>query len=691
MKNKVLVLMLILFVSGITFAQLDRTKQPAPGPAPEIKIADSENFTLKNGLKVFVVRNTKLPRVAFNLVIDRDPIVEGENAGYVETAGQLLRTGTKTRTKDKLDEEIDFIGANLSTSSTGVYAASLKKHVNKLLELMSDVVLNPNFKQEELDKIQKQTLSGLAAAKDDPNAISTRVRDILFYGKDHPYGEATTEQTVKKINLEMTKKYIDDYFRPNAAYLAIVGDITKAEAQKLIEKYFGKWQSKEIPKNSFTTPKSPVVNKVCLVDRPASVQSVLTIGYPVELRKGSDDVIKASMLNMILGGSFSSRLNQNLREKHGYTYGARSAIASDKYIGHFEASTTVRNSVTDSAITEMLSEIKKIRTEKIEEAELQSTKNYMTGNFARALESPQTIANFAIDIERYQLPKDYYKNYLKNLNAVTSDEMLATAKKYVKPNNSYVLVVGNGEEIAKNIAKFSLSNKVEYFDIYGEKYDPSVKKVPEGITAESVIEKYVEAIGGKENITKITDQTLKFTGSVQGMTINVTMAKKAPNKFYQLVDFGVGQQKTVFDGEKGKASGMGQEVELTGAQLEAMKTEAPLHPYFEYKKMGIKVEVVGIESIEGKDAYNLTVTTPSGKKSTQYYDIESGFMVRTITTAETPQGSFSSTIDMSDYKEVAGVKFPHKLNQSTPMGSIELTATSIEVNTNLPDSMFEVK
>jgi len=203
--KKFLLFALILFVASATFAQLDRSKKPAPAPAPEIKLGDYESFTLKNGLKVFVVEDKKVPRVSFNLVLDVAPIVEGKHAGYIEAAGQLLRTGTKTRSKDKLDEEIDFIGATLNTSSNNVFASGLKKHSQKLLELMSDVVLNSEFKQEELDKIIKQTLSSLASQKDEPNAISQRVRAVLNYGKEHPYGEPTTEETVKSITLDLCK------------------------------------------------------------------------------------------------------------------------------------------------------------------------------------------------------------------------------------------------------------------------------------------------------------------------------------------------------------------------------------------------------------------------------------------------------------------------------------------------------
>ena len=690
MKNKILILILMFFVSVCSYAQLDRSKKPEPGPAPEIKLGSYDSFTLKNGLKVFVVNDDRLPVVAFNLVIDRDPILEGKDAGYVDAAGQLLRTGTKTRTKDQIDEEVDFIGATLNTSSTGVYASSLKKHVNKLLDLMSDVVLNPEFKQEELDKIVKQTLSGLAAAKDDPDAISSRVTNAIFYGKDHPYGEVETEETVKSITLDMCKQFYSTYFRPNIAYLAIVGDITKPEAQKLVEKYFGSWQSKDVPEENCPTPKPPLISKVDLVDRANSVQSVLKLGYPVDLKIGSDDAIKASVLNTILGGSFTSRINKNLRETHGFTYGARTSLRADRVIGSFTASTTVRNSVTDSAITEIINEMKKIRNDKVPADELQLTKNYMTGNFARSLESPQTVANFAINIERYGLSKDYYKNYLKNLNAVTSDEVLITAKKYIKPNSMYLVVVGNTDEIAKSLLHFSITGKLDYYDIYGNTYDPNVKKIPEGVTVDQVLNKYVEAIGGKEKIEKIKDRTMKLTGAVQGMNLNVTMSQKYPDKLYQSIDAGTFQQKTIFDGTKGKTETMGQAVQLNEDQLENLKGNA-IDAMLDYSKYGYTTELSSLETINGKDVYKVTLTSASGKKSYNYYSVETGLMIRSVNELSTPQGNVTQTTDMDDYKEVDGIKYPFKISQSFGPQSIDLTVQSVEINTGLPDDLFEVK
>jgi zinc protease len=689
MKRSLIVL-LLLALTVSSHAQLDRSKRPAAGPAPEVKIGDAQSFELTNGLKVFVVENHKLPRVTFNLSLDLDPILEGKNAGYTDAAGQLLRTGTKKRTKDKMDQEIDLLGASLSTSASGISASGLEKNKEKIFEIMSDIVLNSDFKQEELDKIKKQKLSELATTKDEPNAISQRIQSILVYGKDHPYGEPETEETVGSISLDMCKGFYQTYFRPNVAYLAIVGDITLVKAKTMVEKYLNSWEKKDVPKNTFATPKAPVVTKVTMVDRSNSVQSVVTVCYPVDLPIGGEDAIRANVLNTILGGSATGRLFMNLREKHGYTYGSYSNISPDKLVGSFMATASVRNAVTDSALTEIMSEMKKIRNEKVSAEDLEKTKNLLAGNFIRSLEQPSTIARFAINIARYNLPKDYYKNYIKNLSTVTVDEILAVAKKYIKPSNANILVVGKADEVAKNLSKFSITGKLDYLDLYGEKYDPNVKKAPEGLTAEQVVSKYVDALGGREKLEKVQDETLKMTGAMQGMTINITIIRKAPNKLYQLVDFGVGQAKTIFNGTKGTINQMGQEQEISGAQLEAMKYEAAFNAYLDYTKLGAKLELSGMETINNKDTYKVTIIYPSGKKSVQNYDVQSGFLVRQSGTVESAQGAANVTTEFADYKETKGFMIPQKIIQGTPMGSIELTMTSYENNTNPSDDNFKV-
>lgn len=691
MKKLSLIILFLNMLLATTFSQVDRSKQPVPGPAPEIKIGEYESFQLGNGLKVFVIENDKLPRVAFRLIFDRDPILEKDQAGYISIAAQLLRTGTKSRTKAQIDEEIDFIGASLSTSGGSISGSSLTKHSEKLLEIMSDIIKNAEFREDEFEKIKKQTLSNLALQKDDPNAIAANVRRVLVYGKEHPYGENTTESTVEAITLEQCKNFYDTYYSPSIGYLAVVGDISTDRAKELITEYLDDWQTKDVPEFEYKTPRAPLIRKVALVDRDNSVQSVVNVTYPINLKIGSEDVIKVSVLNTLLGGSFSSRLNQNLREKNAYTYGARSSMSSDELVGNFTARTEVRNSVTDSTVNEILEEMKRLRNEKVDQEDLERVKNYITGSFARSLESPQTVANFALNIARYNLPKDYYKNYLKRLNAVTVDDVQQIAKKYIKPNNVYVLVVGKADEVADNLKRFSVSGKLDYYDMYGNEYDPSEKAIPEGVTAETVIQKYIDAIGGKENMEKVTDKTSILKGEVQGMQITVEIYQKAPNKYYQKFDMGAMKQESKFDGTKGKQIAMGREVPIEGDQLETMKVQSMMNFHLHINDLGLKPELVGLEQVDGKDAYKIEYLLGNGETMTSYYDAETGLQIKQANVIKTPQGSMNTTIIFEDYKEVNGVKYPHKLTQSFGPQSITLTVDKMELNSGLDDSMFTVE
>ncbi len=690
MKLKSLLIMLLFVMSAIAFGQVDRSKMPEAGPAPEIKLGNYETFQLDNGLKVIVVENHKVPKVTFNLVVDRDPIREGKHVGYVQLAGQLLRTGTKNRPKDRLDEEIDFIGASLYTNSTSVGASGLSKYTEKILDLMSDVVLHPDFKQEELEKLKKQTLSQLASEKDDPNAIAEKVKDVLVYGKEHPYGEIMTEESVKSVTLEMCKNYYDTFFKPNISYLVMVGDITPEKAKEYAEKYFGSWQKGDVPHYSYKFPKAPLITKIAVVDRPGAVQSVVHIAYPVKLKRNSKDVIPAKIMNALLGGNFSSMLNLNLREKHAYTYGARSSIQADKLVGEFDATWETRTSATDSSIAEALKEMKNIRTKDVDSVELAAIKKYFIGSFARSLENPSTIATFALNIERYDLPKDYYKNYLKNVNAVDLKDVRKMARKYVKPNKAYIIVVGDAKEIADKLKKFSIAGKVDYYDALGNKYNPAIKKLPKGITAREVIENYVKAIGGKEKLLAIKDKTTKMSGMIQGMNIKITHIQKAPDKLYMFTDAGVFQQTVVFNKDKGYSEAMGQRKNLDEDKLRAMKMQADPQAILHLDKLGIKTELVGIEKVNGEDAYVLSLETPWGSKITEYYSVKTGLLLRQIIPVNTPQGSFTQTTDYSDYREVKGLKFPFMITQQMGPQSFELKVDSVEINTGVSDDLFKV-
>ncbi|WP_066632138.1 M16 family metallopeptidase [Labilibacter marinus] len=683
MKKLSILIVLVLSVL-VANAQLDRSKAPKAGPAKKLELGEFTKFELKNGLKVIVVENHKLPVVSYSLSLDIDPIFEGDKVGYTSFAGDLMRTGTTNKTKDQIDEEIDFIGASLSTSSKGIYASSLKKHSPKLLDLMTDVLYNPSFPQEELDKILKQSLTGIKSEKDDPKSISRNIRQALMFGKESAYGEMATEEAYEKITIEDCKNYYETYYRPNVAYLVIVGDITPKQAKKTAKKYFSQWESKEVPTHQFTKPAGFDGPIYAIGHKDAANQSYITVSYPLDLKPGTPDALKASVMNKILGGGgFSARLLKNLREDKAWTYGAYSRINTDEHMGSFMAYSNVRGTITDSAFVEVYKEMQTIISEDVNEDDLQLVKNSLAGSFGRALEDPSTIARFAVNIDKYGLPADYYETYPERLEAITIADVKASAEKYIQPENALYLAVGDINVIEPLMQKIAHGKEVTEYDFYAEKVVRT--GVPAGLTAEKVIETYVDAMGGAEKLKSVEDLSMKATLKIQGMELALNTYQQAPNKIkVETLMAGNVLSKQVYNGEVGIMVAQGQEQKLEGEMLETMKYQAILFPELQYQELGYTLELVGKDKIDGKNAYKMTITDPLGKASTVYFDVASGLKIKQVATS--PMGN--STTIYAKYKETEGIKFPSVMSQTMGPQMVDIEVTSIELNKGLEESVF---
>lgn len=682
----------LCFVLGLTLslslkAQEDfRKKAPAALPAPKIQLGNYVQNVLPNGLKLIVVENHKLPKVSFQIFIDAPINLEGENAGVGEMAGALLSTGTKTKTKAQLDEAIDFIGASVSSSATGLFGSGLTKHQDKVLALMSDMLFNPVFPQAEFDKLKKQTLSGLASSKDDPEAIADNVASVVRYGKNYPYGELSTEATVNKITLEACQKYYQTYFKPNISYLIVVGDITPAQALAKATQYFGKWQKGTVAKTTFAAPTAPKQTQVDFVNRDGSVQSVINFTYPVQLKPSQPDYLAVVVMNTLFGGDSNSRLYQNLREDKGYTYGAYSNINPDTEVGYFSASGSFRNAVTDSAIVEFMGEFKKIRDGLVKPEELSRVKAVMAGTFAMGLERPQTIARYALNTARYGLPKDYYNTYLERLSKITAEQIQAAAQKYLLPENAHIVVVGSQDDVAEKLKAFGPMN---YYDADGNPVKAPAAPVAGGISAEEVIGKYIQSIGGKDKLASIKDETLTMEATVQGMALEMVSMKKDPNKLKVVVTaMGNEMQSQVYDGSKGKVSAQGQSMAMSEKDAKKAANEALIFPELHYAKTGHKLSYKGTETLNGSEAHKLVIEDADGNKETTYFDVKTGFMVKNIETTE--QGN--QTTEFFDYQEQNGIFVPRKVVIAGVLPfPLEFKVKTIEWNKGIDDAKFKVE
>jgi len=691
MKNlkSIILLVLIVFVSTSLQAQLDRSIQPKPGAAPEFKIGEYQSFTLDNGLKVILVENHKVARISYQLTVDVDPILEKDAIGYVSMTGNLMRSGTTNRTKVEIDESVDFIGSQLSTYQNGIYGLTLTKHKDEFLQILSDVLLNPSFPTEEIEKSKKQTISGLVSSKTNPEFIANRVGQKLRNG-NHPYGEIETEETINNITRNHLVNYYNAYYKPNVSYLVIVGDVKLKQAKKDAKKYFGSWKKGEVAKHEYQFPNKNVGTRVVLVHKEGAVQSYIDITYPINLKVGDKDAIPAVLANDVLGsGVFSARLLSNLREDKGYTYGAYSNLSRDPLVGHFSAYAQVATDVTGDAVNQFIIEMNRMDNEPVDNETLNLFKTVRTGSLARSLEKPQTIARFAVNTMKYSLPADYYQKYFENIDAVTNEQIQAVSKKYIDANQAIIVVVGDKEKVLESLKKYSSAGKVELYDMYGNPVKENTKKaLPEGLTAEKVIENFVAAIGGKENLEKIQDFTMEASTNMQGMEIKQVIYKKAPNKYASVMSMnGNVMQQQLFNGERGIMKGFQGEKELIGDDLENLKVDAALNAELKYKELGVTLSLEAIETIEDKDAYKVKVVNPTGQTTYDYFDVKTGLKILSKQTTVTPQGEFTQMQAFLDYKEVNGILYPYSIKISGAQNLV-LTVQSIKINTDLSDDLF---
>ncbi|WP_396182585.1 insulinase family protein [Flavobacterium sp.] len=678
--KKIAILATSLFLT-LTMQAQDRP-QPKPGPAPKINIGKPQSFELPNGLKVLVVENNKLPRVSYNLSIDNAPYSEGNKKGVSDMTSSMLGNGTKTISKNDFNEEVDFLGASINFSSDGAFASGLSKYSKRIMELMADGALNPVFTQEEFEKEKAKLIEGLKADEKSVPSIARRVERVLAYGKNHPKGEYLSEETINTISLNDVIQNYTSYFTPENAYLVIVGDVKFAEVKATVEKLFGAWKKATAPQVTFSDPKDVQYTQINFVDASNAVQSEISAVHITKLKMTDKDYFAAIVANQILGGDFNSYLNMNLREAHGWTYGARSSLRGNKYVGNFSASTQVRNTVTDSAVVEILKEIKRIRTEKVTEETLKNVKAGYIGKFVMDIEKPATVARYALQTKTQGLPADFYENYIKNINAVTADDILRVSKKYFLAENLRIVVVSKGTDVLPGLEKLNIP--IFYFDKYGNKVEkPVAKTVSADVTAKSVLDKYIAAIGGQKAVSDVKSIMTTSSGTVQGMALEMTNKVTSSNKLaVEMKAMGTTMMKQVVNENGAYMVQQGQRKDFTGDDLKEMQAGAV--PFEELTLANNKDITLGaVENINGTDAY-----TVKNGKSTYYFDVKTGLKIAEAKELEQGGQKMTQMTYYSDYKEVKGIKVPHKTTLNIGV-ELELTTSDVKINEGITEEDFK--
>jgi predicted Zn-dependent peptidase len=691
MKNRIILLITTMLISFSVSAQLDRSIQPVGGPTPKIKLDKPKEFKLKNGIKVLVVENHKLPRVSYSLRIDGTPILEGEKAGVLSILGEMLGNGTTSIEKDVFNEEIDYLGANVSIGFRSSFASSLTKHNDRILELMADAIINPLLTVEEFDKTKEQLIESLKADEKSIDAIGSRVGNALSYGKNHVYGEFITEETLNKISYEDVIDFHKKYTYPNSAYIVVIGDVNYKEVKKSITEKFSVWKKAKKVENDVPVLTPNVgLTEVNFIDLPSATQSSIGVTNNVELKMNDEDYFTALITNNILGGGGEGYLFKNLREDKGYTYGAYSSLGSSRYgVARFSAGAKVRNMVTDSAVTEIVNEIVRIRTELVDAELLKNAKAKYVGNFIMRLERPQTIANYALNIKLNDLPEDFYETYLEKINAVTAEDVKRVANKYFKIANTRIIVVGKGSDVVENLEKVGFP--INYFDKYANAVAKPVfnKAIPEGMTALDVVDNYIKAIGGKDMLLNVNTLVSNMDVTIPGAPFKPMAISKQmmPNKISFEMKANMGGQtmslmKRNFSGEKGYMEQQGQKMLMSEEEIMEAKNVEGIFEELYYSDD--QTELLSINSIDGEDVYKIKVVK-NEKTSYRYYSVESGYL---ISIEEEDENKNISSTKYGDYRSVNGIMMPYFMQVNAGGQNLEFNTTEVMVNTELKDSDF---
>ena len=683
MKKFSLFLFAFIFVASHSFAQVDRTQKPAPGPVPKSAFPPFSETKLKNGLRVIIVENHKQPLVFFRTLILSGNAQDGKAVGSASAVSALLEKGTKTRTADDIAKKLDFYGAELGAGSSvddiNVYISCMKNDMGEVLPIYADVIKNPSFPKDEFDKYSSRTLSGLIRARQNPAELGRKMGRILTYNM-HPYGEIITEESVKNLNPEMLKSWHSANFSAENAIIAVVGDVTEKEIMPVLEKQFGDWQ-----KGSRVLPVYPPLEDtrgmtISLVNRPSSVQSTIRL-QKLGLSATDPNFDKASLLMSIYAGNgvigFQNRLFQNIREKHGYTYTPGGSLTTSLDRGVFVAVAEVRNAVTDSALDQMLIEYRRLSGEPVPQQELDFAKGLITGKYLMDLANPQLTSAKALSILEYGLPKDYYSTYATRISGFTSEDLQHVGQKVFSPHDLNIIVIGDASQVKAKLERFGKVNVYD-LDLKPVKFtEEAIKETP--MTLDQVLDLMYKGIN-KPALEKITsrkiegERGLSVTGDVHNG--KMTIIEEVPNKRYEKTDFGapmIMEERNdghhiyqYYPGGNGVIN-PDEKAELAGTIFnDALHLRDPNNT----------VKLIGTAEVPGGDSYVLDITKNGIDHEKWYISKETGYIVRKSFLS----GDDPLTTDYSDFRMVDAI--PYAFHEETH-GAADMTFQVSSVNHNI--------
>jgi len=699
---KKVVVLFILALSSSLSGQVDRSI-PEAGPAPVIEFKEPFTTKLSNNLTLMIVVNDKLPTASATLIIDNPPILESDKSGMKSLVTSNMGKGNKFQSKNEFIEEKDFMGSFISYNSSGGSFSSLSRYFERTMTMFAQGALYPIFSDEEFVKEKTKLTEALKIDEKNAASIARRVENIVAYKKGHPRSEYVTEASVASIEMTDIDNFYKSYFKPNNAYLVVIGDVNMDKTISLSKELFEGWQySNELDKmfgegsvNDFVDPEISEKTTIHVVDVPNSANVEISFQNIIDRKTSDADYFSGTVANRVLGAGPESRLFSVIREEKGYAYGAYSGLpTSSKSKTKFQARTTVRTEVADSAIVEMHNQLKIMRDDPITDEELSNVKSGYFGSFAMSMEESSTIANQALSIRSENLPTDFYKTFLSNLNKVSKDDVMDSSKKFFLIDNAQIVVTGKINDIIENLENIYLDNNkidVIYHDEFGNITQRPDYSVSDDVTTESIINNYLDLIGGKDKLEEVESIEIKGNANLnmQGQSLVLEFYSLKNNQNQSLATVTAGGmvvQKSVFNKYQGYNEVNGQKMPITDTELEQAIINSALFTELNYDYS--TMELVGTSIVNEEKAYEVKVTD----NKTEYYSIESGLKVKEVETSEVEGNQMSVETTINEYEEVDGILIPSEINLVTPgmpiPGGITIKFGTINLNIKTSDSDF---
>ncbi|MBP6508911.1 MAG: insulinase family protein [Candidatus Kapabacteria bacterium] len=664
----------------------DLNVRPNALPGTAFQFPEYKEFTLSNGLHVYLIENHEQPTLTFSLAIrGGDAYDPTGKEGTAAIAGDMLGKGTKSRTAQMIAETLDGVGAGISVSTAGesmtINASFLKRHTNTVLSILSEQLREPTFDEEELKKLKQQYQASVQSRRSRGMEIATALSRKVIYGMDNPLARRTSEKTIESVTREDVVTFHRDYIRPNSASIAIVGDITEKEARDLLKKYFTSWEKGTRPEVDFPKMTTEPAG-VYFVPRKGSVQSTIIVSAAGPA-VSSPDYDATDIMVSYVGGGFGSMLFNTLRETYSYTYSPFSTLTRGRRYNRIALGSEVRNAVTDSAITVIYRELRKLAGEGPEEAALKRRIASVVGGYQIAFERAGTVAAVLQNAWLSDISIDKVINHTSHIQALSEGDIQEAASRYLNMFNLRLIVVGS-PDIRSKLEQFG---PIKEFTLDLEPAKAAALE-PVNLTAQQILDKYVEAVGGRAAVDSVKNVVIKGTVEMkmQGRDMNGTFERtvSAPNKEMSVMDLGVMKQSQWINGTSAWVSMMnGPAGEQSKDESAKLILEARIFPFATILSDGYTVTVKG----KRDGMILLEATSPFGRADRYFIDEKTMLVARLEKDEQTQQGILTTTEKYEDYTTVGGVKLPGVTHIQNSIYSMTMRS-SYSVNAPITDALF---